>query len=67
MWWECSECGSQVERSRAPLRCNECGTAGVIFVSLDIHDPFAGDPEDDSVRAVWLRAGIEQARDARAI
>jgi hypothetical protein len=24
--------------------------------------PVAGDPEADSLRAVWLRAGLEQAR-----
>jgi len=66
MLWECSECGGHVERSRAPVQCHECGTAGVIFVSADIDDPFAGDPEADSLRALWLRAGIERAREARA-
>ena len=62
MWWECSECGSHVERARAPVACGKCGTAGVIFVPVDIDDPIAGDPEADSLRAVWLRAGLEQAR-----
>jgi hypothetical protein len=38
--------------------------AGVIFVLLDIDDPIAGDPEADGLRAAWLRAGLEQARDA---
>jgi hypothetical protein len=66
MWWECSECGGHVERARAPVVCRECGTAGVIFVPVDIGDLIAGDPEADSLRAVWLRAGFEQARDARA-
>jgi hypothetical protein len=63
MWWECSECGGHIERSRAPAQCHECGTAGVIFVAVDIGDPIAGDPDADSLRAVWLRAGLEQARD----
>jgi hypothetical protein len=66
MWWECSECGGYVERSRAPVVCGECGRAGVIFVPVDIDDPIAGDPEADSLRAAWLRAGLEQARDALA-
>lgn len=66
MWWECSECGGQVERVRAPAVCRECGTAGVIFVPVDVDDPVTGDPEADSLRAVWLRAGLEQARGARA-
>lgn len=66
MWWECSECGGHRERSRAPALCRECGTAGVIFVPVDVEDPIAGDPDADSLRAVWLRAGLEQAREARA-
>jgi hypothetical protein len=66
MWWECSECGGHVERFRAPVRCRECGTAGVIFVPVDIDDPIAGDPEADSLRAAWLRAGFERAGDALA-
>jgi hypothetical protein len=66
MLWECSECRGYVKRSRAPAVCRECGTAGVIFVPVDIGDPFAGDPEADSLRAVWLRAGMEQARDSLA-
>ena len=64
MWWECSECGGHVERSRAPVVCRECGTAGVIFVPVD--DPIAGDPDGDSLRALWLRAGLEQARSTLA-
>ncbi len=66
MWWECSECGGHVERVRAPAVCRECGTAGVIFVPVDVDDPVTGDSEADSLRAVWLRAGLEQARGARA-
>lgn len=62
MWWECSECGDCIERDRAPVVCGECGTAGVIFVPVDIGDPIAGDPEADGLRAVWLRAGLEQPR-----
>jgi hypothetical protein len=37
--------------------------AGVIFVPVDIDDPITGDPEADGLRASWLRAGLEQARD----
>lgn len=64
MWWECSECGGHVERHRAPVQCHECGMAGVIFVPVDIDDPIVGSPEADSFRAVWLRAGLKQVRDA---
>jgi hypothetical protein len=46
--------------------CRECGTAGVIFVPVDIGDPIAGHPEADGLRAVWLRAGLEQARSTAA-
>ena len=66
MWWECSECGGHIERPRAPVACRECGTAGVIFVPVDMNDPIVGDPEADSLRAVWLRAGLEQARSTLA-
>ena len=65
MWWECSECGGHVERDRAPVLCEECGTAGVIFVSRDDGDPVTGDPDADSFRAVWLRAGLERAHEPR--
>jgi hypothetical protein len=66
MWWECSECGGYIERDRAPLLCRECGIAGVIFVPVEIDDPIAGHPELDSLRAVWLREGLERARLTRA-
>lgn len=61
MWWECSECGDQIERARAPVVCGECGTAGVIFTPVDIDDPMTGRPQSDGFRAVWLRAGLEAA------
>jgi len=67
MWWECSECGDHVEGSHAPAVCRECGTAGVIFVSVDMNEPLVGDPEADSLRAVWLRAGLAQARATLAV
>lgn len=63
MWWECSECGGCTERPRAPAQCRECGTAGVIFVPAEV-DPTTGVPDDESVRALWLEAGLEQARAA---
>jgi hypothetical protein len=62
MWWECSECGHQVERARAPVVCGECGTAGVNFAAVEVDDPIAGKPESDCLRAVWLRAGLEETR-----
>jgi len=62
MWWECSECGGYIERTRAPALCHECGTAGVIFVPAEVADPSATDPDVDSLRTAWLRAGVEQDR-----
>ena len=62
MWWQCSECGGHVEQSRAPVQCGECGTAGAIFVPVDMGHAIVGDPDADSLRSVWLRAGLEQAR-----
>jgi hypothetical protein len=66
MWWECGECGGHVERDRAPVLCDECGTAGAAFVPIDSGDPIIGDPDADSLRAVWLRAGLAQTRLTRA-
>jgi hypothetical protein len=66
MWWECSDCGCHVDGSRAPLVCAECGIAGVIFVPANIDDPITGDPAADSLRAAWLQAGMERARDRAA-
>jgi hypothetical protein len=66
MWWECSECGGHIERPRAPIVCRECGTAGVIFVPVDVGDPIVGAPDADCLRAVWLRAGLEQDRPSLA-
>jgi hypothetical protein len=62
MWWECSECGGHVERTRAPALCAECGTAGVIFVPAEIDDTSTAQSNADSLRAVWLRAGFELCR-----
>jgi hypothetical protein len=33
MWWECSECGHELERVGAPVIGDECATAGPIFVA----------------------------------
>jgi hypothetical protein len=62
MWWECSECGGYVRRARPPVLCRDCGMAGVIFVPVEVDDPVIGDPEADSLRSVWLRAGLEHAQ-----
>ena len=64
MGWECSECGTYVDDLDAPSICHECGTAGVIFVPVEVDDPMVGDPEADSLRAVWFRAGLERDRAA---
>lgn len=63
MWWECSECGSCAERIAAPLVCRECGVAGPIFVPAEVG--LEGDPEVDSLRMAWLRAGLDRVQTAR--
>jgi hypothetical protein len=60
MWWECSECGGTVHRPGPPTVCPECGTAGAIFTRAEADDPMRGDPDGDSLRTIWLRAGLEQ-------
>jgi hypothetical protein len=59
MRWECSECGSQIERDRAPVLCSECGIAGVLFVAAD-ESEFDG--AEDALRDFWFRAGFERAQ-----
>ena len=59
MWWECCDCGGQVERSSAPVVCPECGRAGVIFMPVDPDEVMIADSGDE-LGAMWLRAGIEQ-------
>jgi hypothetical protein len=60
MWFECSECGSHVDRWSAPVVCPECGVAGAIFVRADPDELLVGDRDGDSLRATWLRVGLEQ-------
>jgi predicted amidophosphoribosyltransferase len=64
MWWECSECGSQVERPRLPSVCSDCGTAGSSVASSD--PSFVDAPHADDARAAWLDIGFESA-DAPAL
>jgi hypothetical protein len=61
MWWECSECGGYIECSRAPAVCCECGTAGVIFVLVDIDEATGCESDAGGLKAAWLRAGMAQA------
>lgn len=57
MIWECSECGEHVTRARPPIVCQDCGTAGAIFVRADEAEPAR---EPDNLHAAWLRAGMER-------
>lgn len=59
MWWECSECGGQVERARPPAVCGECGMAGAVFAPLEAGDD--GAPAAGSTRDSWLLIGMERA------
>lgn len=59
MRWECSECGGFTTRDRRPVRCGECGTAGVIFVEAEVANE--DELEGDDLRARWLQVGLDQA------
>lgn len=56
MRWECTECGSLVERDRRPTVCPFCGIGGALFVRAGT------DPEDgvlhESFREAWLDYGL---------
>ena len=55
MWWECSECGAHRERARRPIRCHECGSAGVIFTPVENED--LGPAVTGERRRAWLELG----------
>jgi hypothetical protein len=57
MWWECCECGEHVCREHRPLRCSECGTAGVSYTRVGSED-VRFDHGDDDPRLAWLDVGL---------
>lgn len=59
MYWECGECGARLMRERPTVVCRECGRAGARFVRVS---PSLDGDDDDSLRDVWLRAGVESQR-----
>jgi hypothetical protein len=59
MQWECSECGATTTAGRKPVACDECGTAGIIFVELGQGNPEAAETAD--VREAWVDAGLRLA------
>jgi hypothetical protein len=59
MHWECSECGSLVERVRPPVKCDACGIAGAIFMPVRELSP--DNVEDRELRELWLRTGMAWA------
>jgi hypothetical protein len=63
MRWECSECGAPKLGPRRPVRCDECGTAGIIFVLADEENDL--EPEVGDMRASWVQAGLDQAAEMR--
>ncbi len=62
MRWECSECGSRVERPRPPTVCRFCGTAGSIFVQAE--RGLEDDPDAEDVFESWFRRGLEDRTSA---
>jgi predicted nucleic acid-binding Zn-ribbon protein len=62
MTWECSECGALHTRARSPIRCEACGTAGIIFVPSELESEL--DLETGSLLGSWYLAGHERAHPA---
>jgi hypothetical protein len=58
MRWECSECGSRIERPHRPAYCRSCGTAGVIFVEAEVG--IDERTEEDNLLDFWLMRGVER-------
>jgi len=57
MTWECSECGNLVERERRPVRCPECGLAGVLFSPAEV----ALDDECNGLGGYWFTRGASMS------
>ena len=60
MKWECSECGSIVEREHAPVRCRACRIADTTFVPVDEMDEPADD--ENTLQDHWIELGMELPR-----
>jgi len=61
MWWECSHCGSSVERPRRPLKCHSCGTAGPVFVRADEEE--VQRQAVDNLAQSWFELGFTRAHE----
>ena len=56
MWWECSECGTNVERPRRPIKCKTCGTAGPVYSPVNPEE--IQRPSLDNLRQTWFEVGF---------
>lgn len=59
MWWECSECGENVERLCAPDVCPGCAVAGAIFVAAG--DDTESEPGWKRLRQLWMHRALASA------
>jgi len=59
MWWECSECAAHIDQLSKPTVCPECGVAAGFF-GRAADELATGASDGDSLRATWLRLGLDQ-------
>jgi hypothetical protein len=61
--WECSECGTWVDRPQRPVRCRRCKLASAVFVAAD--DSGVADTSE-AMFEHWVRHGMRTMRHWRA-
>jgi hypothetical protein len=59
MTWEC-ECGALAAAERAPVRCDTCGRAGVMFVASEREHELDLENGSDLLGS-WYEAGFRSA------
>jgi len=62
--WECSECGTTVDRPQRPARCRHCESAGAAFVAADDGDGVG--EASESMFESWVQHGMRTMRHWRA-
>lgn len=62
--WECSECGTWIDRPQQPARCRTCHSANAVFVAADDGNDIAETSE--SMFESWIQHGMRTTRHWRA-
>lgn len=61
--WECSECGTVINRPQPPARCRKCDSSGTVFVAADDRDDTTA---TESMFESWVQHGMRTTRHWRA-